>query len=263
MKNLSNEVVIHKSGEGIEYLQFRKLLELGIKHAYTLKKYDVNFRTGSKEQEDSYKKICMEIGIDQKKITKPCQKHTNNIRYVSQPMKVEELLETDGLITDVEKLPLSTTNADCILIMFYDPKKKIIANIHSGWKGTQKRISEKLVKKLVEEFKCQTEDILCFICPSIRRCHFEVEDDVKQLFENEFNDLNKDDIINKGKMIEGKQKYYIDTVLLTKELLKLNGIREENIYDSNICSVCNSDQIRSYRVEKENYKLATAIIQLG
>ena len=69
-----------------------------------------------------------------------------------------------------------------------------------------------------------------------------------------------DDIIAKGEIIDGKQKYHIDTVLINKILLKNLGIKEENIIDCNICSGCNGDYINSYRVQKQNFKLSTAII---
>ena len=54
----------------------------------------------------------------------------------------------------------------------------------------------------------------------------------------------------------------IDTVLINKILLTGLGIRKENIIDSDICSVCNSNKISSYRVEGKDFKLATAIISL-
>ena len=46
MKDLSNENVIHVKKDGIEYLQFRKLLEYSdiVKHAYAIG-LDKNFRT--------------------------------------------------------------------------------------------------------------------------------------------------------------------------------------------------------------------------
>ena len=72
------------------------------------------------------------------------------------------------------------------LIIFYDPVKKVIANVHSGWRGTFQKIAEKTVLKMIENYNCNPEDIECFIWPSIRKCHFEVETDVKELCEKTF-----------------------------------------------------------------------------
>ena len=61
---------------------------------------------------------------------------------------------------------------------------------------------------------------------------------------------------------KNEEKWNIDTVLINKILLKKEGLKEENIVDSGICSMCNSEIIHSYRAEKENYGLETALIEL-
>ena len=59
-----------------------------------------------------------------------------------------------------------------------------------------------------------------------------------------------------------EDKWHIDTILINRILFKNLGLKEENIIDSGLCSVCNSDIIHSFRVEKEGYGLATALIEL-
>ena len=277
--DLSNENVIHIKKEGIEYLQFRKLLEYQniIKHAYSLGT-NLNFRTARvdkqtlKEEEykkamKDYKSICDSINCNYINLVKTNQEHTDCVKIVKEKIKqdmpdvnLEEYSSTDGLITNKSNLILSTTNADCILLLFFDPIKKVIANIHSGWKGTLQRISVKTVQEMIEEFECDPKDIICCICPSIRKCHFEVDKDVKDKFEKEFQNLE-----NLNEIIEEKmqnKKWNIDTVLINKVILEKAGLKKENIIDSGICSVCHSDLIHSYRVEKEGYGLNTALIEM-
>ena len=109
------------------------------------------------------------------------------------------------------------------------------------------------------EYNSNYEDIICCICPSIRVCHFEVDKQVKDLFNDKFKYLSN---INKIIIPKSNNKYNIDTILLNKTLLLNLGLREENIIDSGICSVCNKDIINSYRVDKPNYNLSTAIITI-
>lgn len=55
-------------------------------------------------------------------------------------------------------------------------------------------------KKDEKEYSCNAEDIMCFICPSIRKCHFEVDQEVKDLFYNKFKKLyNIEEIIEENK----------------------------------------------------------------
>ena len=295
MKDLSNKNVIHVKNNGIEYLQFRKLLEYEdiIHHAYALG-LDVGFKTTTPNQNpaspermklarESYKKLCSSIGSNDAHIVQANQNHTDIIKIVQTKVNAdkpdfsltEEGIE-DGLITNKKNLALATTNADCILLLFFDPIKKVIANTHSGWKGTLQRISIKTVQNMIKEFGSNPQDIICCICPSIRKCHFEVDKDVKDMFEKEFYDLqnakfidieeeNREKIIQLTDFIEEKienTKWNIDSVLINKILLQKEGLKPENIIDSGICSVCHSDLIHSYRIEKKDYNTETAIIEL-
>ena len=278
MKDLSNENVIYQNKNGVEYLQFRRLLEYSdiVNHAYSIG-VDRNFRTARANKESlpkeeyekalkDYKELCDAINTDYIKVVKTNQNHTKNVKIIEKKIindapdfNLSEYSNTDGLVTNKSDIILSTTNADCILLLFFDPVKKVIANVHSGWKGTLQRISVEAVKKMIDEYSCDPKDIICCICPSIRKCHFEVDKDVMEMFDKEFKDLNQiDEIIEQT----DENKWNIDTVLINKIILKEAGLIENNIIDSGICSVCNCDKIHSFRVEKEGYGLATALIEL-
>ncbi len=280
MKDLSNENIVHIKKNGIEYLQFKKLLEYDdiISHAYAIG-LDRNYRTArakdvqklSKEEYNKaikdYKDLSDSIGIKYINIVKPNQAHTKNIKRVDAKVNTDEpdfnlseYNEIDGLITNSRDMALATTNADCILMLFFDPVKRVVANVHSGWKGTLQRISIEAVKKMKEEYNCDPKDIICCICPSIRKCHFKVHKDVQEPYYNEFKDLKKIDQLIVP--IQGEDRWVIDTVEINKIILEQEGLKVENIIDCGICSVCNSDQIHSFRVEKEGYGLGTAIIEL-
>lgn len=257
--DLSNENIIHIKKDNVEYIQFRKLLEYkNITHCYTLKSDGkLNFRSeNNATMLKSYENISRELGFTN--IIKPKQTHSDNITIIENNER--NLNEIDGLITNEKNVTLGTTSADCISLLFYDPNKNVIANVHSGWRETEKGIAKKTVQELIEKFNCQPKDIICCICPSIRKCHFEVDEDVKEIFYNKYGDLPEiNDIISEN---TAKHKYYIDTVLINKCLLRQIGLRKENIIDSNICTVCNSNLFHSYRVDKENSGRNMAIIEI-
>lgn len=256
-----NDNIIIKSFEGLRYLQFKRLLDLGIKHAYTLKSDGYDFSHGEEEEPNSYDVLSRVLEIDKQTILKPFQTHTSNVLCVDYDEV--NLNDVDGLITNKINIALTSKNADCILFLFYDPVKKVIANVHSGWRGTFKKIAEKTIVKMISNYSCKPEDIICCICPSIRECHFEVDSDVKELCEDIFSFTNKtNEFIKKGEIKESKQKYLIDTVKINKILFEQIGLKKENIIDCGICSVCNSNDIHSVRIEGKAYKRATAIITL-
>lgn len=251
--NLTNDVVIHFKNEGQEYLQFRRLLEYSniISHCYSVgiersyRTFKANREPLAKEEYEknleNYKTLCDANALNYENIVKANQAHTDNIIKVDTIEKensiiqeagnyttIDTLQKSDGLITNKKDIILATTNADCILLLLFDPVKKVIANIHSGWKGTLQRISVKAVEKMNAEYGCDPKDIIVCISPSIRKCHFEVEEDVYKMFYDEFKNLgNVKDFTQ-----EKNGKWNIDTVLINKIILKNAGILEENIEDS-------------------------------
>lgn len=274
--DLSNENVIHIQNNGIEYLQFRRLLEyndtishaftIGINNDYRIPLYNSSTNKLTYEQIEqnkrNYKKICKSIGIEYNNIVKTNQIHKDLIKNVEfkinkdKPDFFEKKYEgTDGLVTDKKRLAICATNADCIVLMMYDWKRQVIANIHSGWKGTAQKVAAKGIDKMQELYGCNPKDIICCISPSIRKCHFEVDEDVKKIFQNIFPNLT-DEIEQKN------EKWHIDTVKINMNMLKEKGLRNENIIDSKICTYCNASQIHSYRATKHHNGLEVGIIEL-
>lgn len=276
MHDLSNENIIHIKRKNIEYIQFRRLLKYpNLIHAFTLKKYGIDFGSNANFEKrktkyiNNYKTLAEILGINYKKIFRPLQTHTDVIKNVEEKDLTEnfefkeEFKNVDGVITKQKGLYLSLLYADCTPIIFYDPVKNIVANTHSGWKGTLQKIAQKTVKKMKEEYGCNSKDIICCIGPCIRKCHFQVENDVKDLFYNEFEYTKRiNEIIQKDVIINGKQKYKIDTTLINKIILEEEKILKENIIDSRICTVCNGGLIHSFRVDKEKSGRNTMIIGL-
>ena len=96
MKDLSNKNVVHVIKDGIQYLQFKKLLEYNdvISHAYSLDT-SMNFRTAKANKEslpqeefdkgiESYKKVCNSLEINYKNVVKTNQEHTDNVQIIDK-----------------------------------------------------------------------------------------------------------------------------------------------------------------------------------
>lgn len=268
MEDLSNKDIIHIKKDGLEYIQFKRLLEYeNIGHCFTLKPLDFSsndtYEIKNDEVENNLKVLSKEFEFNVSNICRPKQTHTDRVEKVEdgdEGIYLKKFNNVDGFITDKENKVLMLAFADCIPLLFYDPIKKVIANTHSGWKGTLQSIGVRTVKKMQKEYGCNSEDVICCIGPHIRKCHFEVDKDVRDLFYNEFKDLEQiEEIITYN---EEKDKYYIDTLKINKQMLLNIGLKEENIIDSNICTVCNSDICHSYRAEKALSGRAVTIIYL-
>ena len=247
--------------QNIKMFQNMHIYQVQIKH---IELQDLSGNITKEEIEKglrNYEEFFNLTGIVYKNLITTLQEHTDIVMTVDEKSNFNlDNQPVDGICTNVRNNILATVNADCILILFFDPIKKVVANVHSGWRGTLQKISVKTVDKMVEQYKCNPQDIICCICPSIRKCHFEVEQDVKDSFVMEFQDMfNLDEVIEEK--ILGK-KWNIDTVRINEILLEKRGLRKDNIIDCGICSVCNSDIIHSYRIEGKGNGLSSAIIGL-
>lgn len=273
MQDLSNENIIHVKKDNIEYIQFRKLLEYPeLVHCYTLSAYgfDIAGNDTYKQKRDilysNFEKLAKALEIQANTIIRPYQTHTNIVEtidnnwYENHEKKIsifpKELTNVDGLITNITDITFSLGFADCTPLYLYDPVKKVIGDIHSGWKGTLQRIGEIAVKKMIDKYYCNPKDIICCIGPCIKKCHFEVEEDVAKLFKDEFCDMDIKEIITKT----SENKYVIDTTKINENMMKQMGLKEENIIDSGICTVCKEQYMHSYRVRKEKAGRNTAIL---
>ena len=234
----------HINGETMMYtiigMIIAVLLVYGLIHCY---------RIGKKDCLGSLKAYARENEALKEQLKK---EHEYNI---CQYKKMQEFVEN---IAHQIKTPLSvmTMKLEMLQDMLNDVKPE----------NTHEDDNDKHIEKMKKELGVKPENLICCMCPSIRKCHFEVREDVMELFEEKFErsiDLSK--IIEKQKSefnSSTEEKWNIDTIELNRIMLIKEGLIPDNIVDSKICTVCNSDKLHSYRVEKENFGLETAIISL-
>lgn len=232
-----------------KYFTFSKLNDYPeIIHLSTNK--TMNFATpivGKDKIIEGFNQIEKDLNHQFRIIKTPIQTHSSNVKIITEENILEECQDTDGLITNLKNVALGIRTADCQSILLYDPVKKVIGNIHSGWKGTLNKIIVNAINLMISEFNCNPASILAFICPSILKCCFEVDQDVVDNFKNNFSNI--DEFITLGDIKEGKQKYFIDTVSINKQVMMELGLEKTNIITSDICTKCHHDLYHSYRAE--------------
>ncbi len=243
----------------IEYYVFDKLK--GIRHCFSTRKGGVSegcyesmnlgWREDKKENViENYRRICSAIGCDSRNTVWTRQVHKDRILNVTKAHRGKGLFKEreeegyDGIITNCSDVVLTGFSADCVLIFYYDPIKKVIAITHSGWRGTVLSIGAKTVYKMVSDYGCDKRDIICGIAPAIGKCCFQVDRPVVDEFENAFDwctpFIRNDD--------ENEGKYYIDLHGINEEILVRAGILRDNIENSRICTKCDPDMFYSHRL---------------
>lgn len=240
----------------IRYITIPKLTDLGLKHCFTTSDMDIGLKTnGSVESiKENIKSIYKFLEIEPFVLYNGYQTHSGNIAIINDTNQGLEsdfgryFPETDGLVTDKENIALITRFADCTPIILYDPVKRVHANIHSGWKGTLQRISANGIKTMMENYNSNPEDIISIIGPTIGKDEFEVDYEVKDLFEKEFGYM-KNIIRSKNNI-----KSLIDLKKINQSILLENGILEANIIIIDLQTMSN-EMLHSFRRDKERFGL--------
>jgi polyphenol oxidase len=177
------------------------------------------------------------------------QVHQANIAVITKTMRGKGSFDfdsaipaSDAMITDISNICLMILTADCVPIMLFDPKRKVIGIAHAGWKGTVNFIAPKTVQAMQDNFDCSPSDIIAGIGPSIGPCCYEVGADVMIAFERMMPD--KLDLILEKKS-SGKE--HLNLWAANTIQLHQSGIPEKNIEIAGICTRCHAERFYSVR----------------
>ena len=176
--------------DNIRYLRIPELYNQGLNHLFT--SIDMNMKvTDSKEDrqvEKNLTKIYEVMDILPEQYYFMDQKHTDWVSIVDEVELGRKYnfghraVGVDGLITSQHNFVLSSSEADCVPVLLYDPVKKVQANLHSGWKGTLAKISQMAIKNFQLAYQVDPANLIVGIGPHIARESYEIQYDVADLF---------------------------------------------------------------------------------
>ena len=194
----------------------------------------LNCGLGSKDNKDDVKK---NINIVSKKLNSKDglivtlnQMHTNKVVYFDDRNKIKEKITGDAIVTNLENLGIAVLTADCVPLLFCDPKKRLIGCVHAGWKGAFKGIIENTIEKFLEK-NCKLKDIVVAIGPCIEQSNYEVGDDFYNKFISETEKNRKFFIILKNKKYLFNIRRYIEDKLVKSGIKNIDNIEMDTFSD--------------------------------
>jgi YfiH family protein len=190
------------------------------------------------------------------------QIHSDVLRVI--PSSTSDVCKGDASATNQPGLLLAIQTADCVPILLVDPKKRAVATIHAGWRGTLARITQKAVGRMQFEYGSNPKDLLAAIGPSIGPCCYEVAADFVTKFTAQFADAA--DYFDEPRSGEepnplqwlnmkppGHQpppkNVHLDLRKANHSQLIAAGLLAKNIYISDLCTACHTNLLFSHRRE--------------
>ena len=203
--------------------------------------------------------LCAELEIHPDRLVFPKQTHTNTVKTIAtgffefdEDERKRFLNETDSVITDLPGVCVAVKTADCVPILLFDPKRKVVAAVHAGWRGTVQGIVSVTIHKMAKEFGSEPCDLFAGIGPSISPEVYEVGEEVWKQFDPEFylptNTAKAD-------------KRLLDLWSANYHQLVIAGVPEDQVEVAKICTW--SDPIHFFSARRDGLKtgrMATGIM---
>ena len=184
-------------------------------------------------------------------VLQPHQVHDDKIVVVERTdMTRDDLEGVDALMTAIPDYAIAVRTADCVPVLLFDPVHKVVAAVHSGWRGTVARISRKTISLMTDRFGTRPDDLLAVIGPSIGPDSFQVGKEVADQFAA--SGFPMDSILSdRGERVEGTMAggLHIDLWEANRWILLQAGVRTENIQVAGICTYERNDLFFSARHE--------------
>ena len=159
------------------------------------------------------------------------QVHGSRVAIIDRPwMTREELEGYDAFITNLPGVAIGVRTADCVPILLYDPVRRVIAAVHSGWKGTVLKISQGVIDMMEEVFGTAPEDLRAVIGPCIGPDSFQVGEEVAEKFKDAGFPMSQIwSFRGPGDGTPMSGGHHIDLFQANEWLLQERGIRPGNI----------------------------------
>ena len=151
----------------------------------------------------------------------------------------------DALITDVPGIYLLIQTADCQAVMIVDPCRRVVANIHCGWRGSVADILSSTVKRMVDRFGCDPGDMVAGIGPSLGPCCAEF--------------IHYKDEIPSHLWPFRVGEHHFDFWQISRHQLIAAGLTDAHVHSSAICTRCNPHLFFSYRDQRQTGRFAAMI----
>lgn len=223
---------INNSGNYHQFKIFQPFSDILVHGVFSREQGNVSFEEGLDEPAvvlANRERIKKTLNLN--KLISLWQTHSKNVLILDKiPENEDEIEGFDALVTNQPGVGLMIKTADCQPILLFDPRKKVVAAVHSGWKGTMQNIIKETVSQMKKKFSSDAEDILAGIGPSLGPCCAEFSRPFKEILEDYHPYIGENRVDLWGIVI--KQ-------------LKNAGIK--NIELAQVCTRCNNDTWFSHR----------------
>ena len=188
------------------------------------------------------------------------QVHGTDVLVVDRPLTESDQFPGgwDALVTDQPDVTVAVRTADCVPVLLHDPRKRVVAAIHAGWRGAVAGIVSKTVGLIAARFGSMQSDLRVSIGPSAGPCCYEVDNPVLDQLRSGLPDWESVVCDHQG------HKARLDLKALIRKQVEGAGVPLSSVSSVNLCTICQDQLFYSYRREgKVNGTMVSGITLLS
>ena len=145
--------------------------------------------------------------------------------------------QADAALSTEPGIVLGIETADCLPVLLADPRRRVVAAAHAGWRGTVQGAARVAVRALVETGS-DPSALLAALGPNIGPCCYEVGEDVVAAFGE-----TGARFFHPGP----RGRAHLDVRAANRAQLEAEGLRPDRIASVDECTFCLPDRYHSYR----------------
>lgn len=241
---------------GVWQGEFSKLTELGVRHGFSARSGGVScgeygslnlaLHVGDDAVHvaENRRRFAGGLQLDSASLVTVNQVHGERILLVDEAARgrgafsqADVLGDADGLVTDAPNLPLAMFFADCVPLLFVDPKKRALGVAHAGWRGTAAQIGRRMLETMQHAYGSRPSDCWLAIGPSIHPCCYCVGEEVAAQFPAACSSRSGDGSVR------------LDLQAANRLQALAAGLPPQQVLDSGVCTCCNRETFFSYRAD--------------
>lgn len=193
-------------------------------------------------------------------LTEIQDKHVQSLQQVHgvEVFKLEKIVEglipkADAIYTQICNVVCEIHTADCLPVFFSDQDGQEIALAHAGWRG----LAAGVLENTLECFEAEPDQIVAWFGPAIGPCHFEIGEEVRDLFLQKSDASSLTSVASAFLAGEKPGKWMADLYKLAQ--IRLNAAGVSKISGGDLCTYCDTDRFYSYRRDKNTGRLSSLI----
>ena len=189
--------------------------------------------------------LAKHFGVSDGQVASACQVHGDSVWVVDESERKgavrDQGREYDALVTNCPGRVLTVRTADCVPILIWDARRKVVGAVHAGWRGTLKAVASKTVLMMQSRFGSRPRDLRVGIGPAAGPCCYEVDGPVLAPLRDRFDYWRA--VVREN----GKDKGMLDLPGLNLRQLADSGVPSDRVIVAGTCTVCHPEGFYSYR----------------